>query len=486
MSYKNEELRDDLKSTLTTKDVFSLYYGFSDFDGGKKYKQVECPACHKKKFTLYDNVCECFSCGTNGRMDIFSLYMFLNNTGDFQQALYGLAKDFNFISQEEYDNFLNKNGNFKKLEINYDAINERRRLQEERERKCPTAKLQSPEVIHNVYKVIKELYPVTGKQRLSIKKERSLSNERINKEYFRMPYINDEFYNKLFKALNDRFGYKPLDLIGVPGFYSEDMKTVKFVKRKGIGLLISGADNVIKAIQIRAYDEIDNNGKMILKDKYDKNGEKINRAKYFWCGSHKLPNGCGPGTPVDVIVPKDTSKMLKTCFITEGKFKEEVIVETFNCPSISVQGVGNWIGRIAPELEFISKNVKEMKHIYLAYDSDMAFNFKVYNNCRKMVEEEIVPLGLSSMIVVWDYHFGKGIDDSVKNGHKDKLKAVNFFKYVTLYEDFKNKIMELYPNSIETKILDENKEGVDSELIYPIYKKMVLEPLGVICIQKSV
>lgn len=481
MSYANKDLRDDLKSNLTTVDVFSLYYGLSDFGGGKKYKQVECPACHKKKFTLYDNVCECFGCGTNGRMDIFSLYMFLNNTGDFQQALYGLAKDFNFISQEEYDSFFDKNTNSKKLEINYDVVNERRRLQEEKEKKCPTAKLQSKEVIHNVYSLIKEMYPVTGKQRFSIKKERNLSNERINKEYFRMPYVNDEFYNKLFKAIKDRFGYEPLDLIGVPGFYSQDMKTVKFVKRKGLGLLMSGADNVIQAIQIRAYDFIDDNGNMILKEKFDKEGNKINRAKYYWCGSHGEPNGCSPGSPVDVIIPKKKDTMLKTCFITEGKFKEEIIVEHFNCPSISVQGVGNWEGRIAPELEFISKNFKEMKYAYIAYDADMAFNFKVYNSCKRMALEEILPLNVSVMIVVWDYHFGKGIDNAIVNGYKDKLKAVNIQDFIKVYEIYKTKIMEIYPNSIETKILDENKQGVDSEILYPLYKDIVLKPLGVPC-----
>lgn len=479
MNYKKDDLRDNLKSNINTSDVFSLYYGPVNGGRGRKYVQVECPMCHKKKFTLYDNVCECFGCGTNGRMDIFSLYMLLNNTGDFQQALYGLARDFSFISHEEYDRYMSKNITSKPLEINYDAINERRRLQEQKERECPEAKLQSPEVIHNVYTVIKEMYPVTGKQRYAIRKERGLSNERINKDYFRMPFVDDAFYSKLFKAIKERFNYEPTDLIGVPGFFSYDMKAIKFVKRKGLGLLMSGADNIIRGIQIRTYDEIDSNGKMVMHDKYDEEGNKIDRAKYYWCGSSGLPNGCGPGSPVDVIIPKHVEKMFKTCFITEGKFKEEILVDTFNCPTISVQGVGNWIGRIAPEIEFISKNFKEVKHTYSAYDADMAFNFKVFNQCKHMIEEELQPLGVSSMIVVWDYHYGKGIDDAIMNGHKDKLKAVDFYTYAELYEKFKNKIMELYPKSIETKILNNNKETVDSEEIYPIYKEMVLIPLEV-------
>lgn len=480
MNFKKDDLRDNLKENITTVEIFSRYCAPVSGGSGRKYTQVECPMCHKKAFTLYDNTCKCFHCETNGSMDIFSLYMLLNNTGDFQEALYGIARDFGIINQEEYDRHMSGHaGTSKPLNVNFDALAERRRLQEKKEQECPEAPLQSSEVIHNVYSVIKEISPVTGRQRYSIKKERNLTNERIDAEYFRMPFVNDDFYNKLFKIIKERFGYEPTDLLGVPGFFSYDKKNIKFIKRKGLGLLMSGANGIINGIQIRAYDEIDSNGNMILHDKFDENGNKLDRAKYFWCGSAGLPNGCSPGSPVDVIIPLDTEKMFKTCFITEGKFKEEKIVEEFICPAISVQGVGNWVGKIAPEINFISQNYKEIKHVYCAYDADMAFNFKVFNQCKNMVNEELTPLNVAPMIVVWDYHYGKGIDDALSSGHRDKLKAVNFHVYAELYERFKDKIMKLYPNSIETKILDENKEKVDSETIYPIYKEMVLEPLRV-------
>lgn len=480
MKSKND-LRDNLKGSITTAEIFSKYCApVSGGSNSRKYVQVECPMCHKKAFTLYDNTCKCFHCETNGSMDIFSLYMLLNNTGDFQEALYSIARDFGVISQEDYDKYMSGHTNTSKpLNVNFDVLAERKRLQEKKEQECPEAPLQSQEVIHNVYSIIKELSPVTGKQRYSIRKERNLSNQRIDSEYFRMPYVNNDFYEKLFRVIKERFGYEPIDLIGVPGFYSYDKKAIKFIKRRGIGLLMSGANGIINGVQIRAYDEIDSKGNMILHNRFDENGNKLDRAKYFWCGSAGLPNGCGPGSPVDVIIPSDTDKMFKTCFITEGKFKEEKIVEEFICPAISVQGVGNWVGKIAPEIKFISENFKEIKHIYCAYDADMAFNFKVFNQCKNMVEEELEPLNVASMMVVWDYHYGKGIDDALASGHKDKLKAVNFYVYAELYEKFRSRIMKLYPNSIETKILDEKKEKVDSESIYPIYKEMVLEPLRV-------
>lgn len=486
MNFKNNNLRDCLKANITTKEIFSRYgFPVGGSQNGKKFIQVECPNCSKKTFTLYDNYCCCFSChvtvdGKSSNMDIFSLYMYLNNCGDFPTAIYEIAKDFHFISQEDYDRYMSRNKKTDMpIKINMDVLAERKRLQEKKEQECPEAPLQSKEVVHRVYSVIKKISPITKQQRFSIKKERNLVDERIDAEYFKMPYVDDNFYKKLFKEIKESFGYEPDVLIGVPGFYSYDKKNIEFVKRKGLGLLMSGADGFINGIQIRAYDRIDKKGNMILDEKFDEFGKKEDRPKYYWCGSSGFPNGCSPGSPVDVIIPSNTQDMFKTCFITEGKFKEEKIVEEFNCPAISVQGVGNWVDKIAPEIKFISENYKEIKHIYCSYDADMAFNFKVFNQCKRMVEEELVPLNVSPMIVVWDYHYGKGIDDAINNGYKSKLKAVNFYVYADLYEKFRCKIMELYPNSIETKILDENNEKVDSESIYPIYKEMVLEPLRI-------
>lgn len=481
MNCKKNDLKECLKASITTAEIFSRYFApVGNPRNGRNYVQVECPHCSKKSFTLYKEGCKCFSCNINGSMDIFSLYMFLNNCGDFPTAVYEIAKDFGFISQEVYDEYMshNKRDNIP-LKINMDVLAERKKLQEKEEQECPEASLQSKEVIHNVYSAIKKISSITKKQRDSIKKERNLSDERIDAEYFKMPYVDNKFYKDLFHEIKESYGYEPNVLIGVPGFYSYDKKNIKFVRRKGLGLLMSGADGFINGIQIRAYDRIDEKGNMILDDRLDEDGKIEDRPKYFWCGSAGLPNGCSPGSPVDVIIPSNTQEMFKTCFITEGKFKEEKIVEEFNSPAISVQGVGNWVDKIAPEIKFISENFKEIKHIYCSYDADMAFNFKVFNQCKRMVEEELVPLNVSPMIVVWDYHYGKGIDDAINNGYKNKLKAVNFYVYADLYEKFRYKIMELYPNSIETKILDENNEKVDCEIVYPIYKEMVLEPLRV-------
>lgn len=471
------ELKDKVKDSVTVPQIYSGYKAPVGELGAKGYVFTECPICGGSSFSLRETYFRCFKCEEKG--DIFSLYSILNKSDDFIENLHSIARDFSIITIEDYDKVMKKKGkekNKNKVAINIDAV---KKISKKEKNVVPKATLQSREVLNNVYKTIKEISPITEKQRYALRKGRSLSNNRIDAQYFNMPFVGDKFYSKLFKLLKDRFNYSQKDLIGVPGFYSEDGINVKFVRRKGIGMLMAGSDSLVHGIQIRPYDEIDKEGNMILYPKLDKNGKPIGFTKYYWCSSDKYPYGCGPGAPVDVIFPLDYKNMLKTAFITEGKFKIEKLAETFNCPAISVQGVGNWINRISPEIKFINKNIKEIKHIYICFDSDLAFNFKIFNQCKKMVKEELSNLNVTCMIAVWDYHLGKGIDDVIQNGYRNKLKAINFYVFGELFEKYIKRIKELYPNTIETKILDENKNEVEEEIVYKIYKEMVLDPLHI-------
>lgn len=482
MNFNRKEFITMIKESITVPEIYSRYRSTVALSGMKNYVQVECPNCRKKAFTLYRNNCKCFSCEKTGNLDVFSLYQLLNNTNDFNEALFTIAYDFGFIDKETYDNlyFLKRKKNDSQpFRVNIKNIEQKKRELEERESKCPTANLASKEVIDRVLRAVKKISPITDEQRLALEKGRNLSEDRVDSDYFNMPNPNSDFYNKLFNMLENEFGYKPTDLIGVPGFYSYDKKHVQFVKRKGIGILISGADNIATGFQVRAYDKIDSNGSMILYDRFDKNGQKRDIPKYFWCSSAGKPNGCSAGSPVDVLMPEDKENMFRTCFITEGKFKIETIVKTFNSPAISVQGVGNWVGKVEPEIKFINKNFKEIRHIYTSYDADLAFNFKIFNQCKKMIENELKDFKIAPSIVVWDYRLGKGLDDMILNGYKDKVKAINFYVFSDLFEKYMDKIRKIYPNTIETKILDNNGEKVDEAEIYKIYKKMVLEPLQI-------
>lgn len=477
MSFKKgNELKENIKSVLTPEDIYNRY----GYARSKKDSHVICPICGKEKFTLYNENGYCFSCRNS--LDIFNIYMMLTGE-DFKLALYTIAKDFYIISDEEFEIYTSnsRHTNNKAVTINKQRLIELKLEKEKKENECPQSKLQSKEVIDRVYRTIKELSPITELQRFSIKKERGLSDFRIDAEYFNMPTVDDSFYKRLFKTIKERYGYEPKDLLGVPGFYSHDMIKIEFVQRYGIGILMSGADNIVHGIQIRNYNKIDKlTGKMILFDK-DKNGKKTKKPKYYWCGSKDEPNGCSPGSPVDVLIPKNIP--FNTCFITEGKFKIEKIIEEFASPAISVQGVGNWRGKINPEIKFISKNYFNIRNIFCCYDADLSMNFSIFTACRDLIKEELKDLDLASVkIAVWDYKLGKGLDDMINNGHKDKLISIDFNYFAEYFEKYMKKIKKMYPNTTETKILDSNNNEVDENIIHQIYKDKVLNPLNIYCL----
>ena len=209
--------------------------------------------------------------------------------------------------------------------------------------------------------------------------------------------------------------------------------------------------------------------------------KKTKNPKYYWCGSKDEPNGCSPGSPVDVLIPKNIA--FNTCFITEGKFKIEKIIEEFTSPAISVQGVGNWRGKINPEIKFISKNYFNIRNIFCCYDADLSMNFSIFTACRDLIKEELKDLDLASVkIAVWDYKLGKGLDDMINNGHKDKLISIDFNYFAEYFEEYIEEIKKMYPNTTETKILDSNNNEVDENIIHQIYKDKVLNPLNIYCL----
>ena len=477
-----KNLKQELMDSLSMTDIYTRYQG--SINTNKRTIQTICPRCNKDNFTFYDSSCFCFSCKEKVS-NIFDLYMLIHNSNDYYDALYTIARDFCAIDEDTYNlcisnNYSKKNSNYQPR-INQKLLDDKKKEKEERAKKCPTAKRQSEVVIHNVCKVIKELsQKVTGKERYSLKKERGLSDDEIDELFFMLPKPSSQFYRELFAILKERFGYEPKDLIGVPGFYSYDMKKILLVKREGLGFIMPGSDGIVRGIHIRAYDEIDENGKMILHDKFDENGKKEKRPKYYWFGSEGFPNGCGPGSPVAVRMPKN--KKSKVCFISEGVFKISTIVKEFNSPAISVQGVRNWEGKIAPEIRFINKNYNELSYIFCAYDADSCFNFSIFETCREMISEELKDLDLEVRIAVWDYKLGKGLDDMINNGHKDKLLSVNFFEFEQYFVPYMEKIFETYPNSTSTRIQDKHKNKIDEDIIHQIYKDMVLKPLNVYCL----
>ncbi|MBQ3421238.1 MAG: DUF3854 domain-containing protein, partial [Romboutsia sp.] len=335
------------------------------------------------------------------------------------------------------------------------------------------AQLKSPEFIDMVYDAITELFPLTNEQYLCLKANRALALKRIREDYFNIPKVTKHFIRDLLNYINEKYNvnYIATDLLGVPGFYVENGE-VTFVKRSGLGIKMKNAQGQIVGLQVRRYDYIKDN-KMVIVEK-----EGDNAGKYYWIASPGLEKGCSAGSPLDVLYPLNIEDMYNAVIITEGKFKEEMLIQYFNHATISVQGVSSWKNKIYKEIKSISENYIDIKEAYIAYDADMATNVKVYNQCKKMVEHELLPNNISAQMLIWDYRDGKGIDDLIINNKINTIKKVSFCDYVTEYEKFISKMRELYPKSKQELFLkDDGKTFVEDDIIEKYYREIVFNKL---------
>lgn len=470
-----KNLDKELNESLSFLEVYSRY---TCSDGGRKNQRcVMCPS--SDALHIYEDNCRCYSCNRTIK-NVVNLYMHIHGNSNYYSSLYNLARDFGVLSEEDFNICMDYDKQFshiKKPSIDYKVLKTKK--EEKDKEKVDTADLKSYLFIDKINRLLQELCPVTPEEEQHLLNYRKVPQDKINQHYFSMPKCDDNFYKKLFSEIDRRFGYKPEDLIGVPGFYLDNKGNVRLKEVKGIGFLMVDGDGLAKAIHVRAYDSISKTGKLNFNPYFysKKKNKTEKRSKYFWFASKDFSKGCSCGSPIDTNIPQ--TKRFNTCIVTEGKLKGEVILNTFNTPVISVQGVANWVGKIAPEVKLIEKKYGKLKRIFCAYDADLCFNPKIFSECDGLVKNELADFDGEIKIAVWDYKFGKGLDDVILNGHKDKLLSVNFYLFKETYEKYMEHIRELYPKTSISKIYDENGSEVDEEIIYNIYKNMVLKPLSV-------
>ena len=280
-------------------------------------------------------------------------------------------------------------------------------------------------------------------------KTRDISTDRVNKDYFTMPYCSSDFMNKLILKLEEK-GLSEKDLLGIPGFYLSKEGKVLFKSYRGIGIRIKNGSQ--SRIQIR------------LRKPFLNKSNKYQR--YIWFSSQHDYKGCGSGSPVDILYPSISKEdMKRIVFLTEGKFKSEMINKHFDSISLSIQGITSWQNKIKPQIQYVQKDAN-IKGIFICYDADMSSNLQVYYQCKEMVKHELDMFHKKNIfIVTWDASLGKGIDDLINNGHKDKVKKIEFYKYEKIYDKFLNS----FPKNDKGEIL--NKEGnvINKEELYNEY-----------------
>lgn len=444
---KIDILKDDLKDSLSVSDVFERYFYSVKRKGNSS--EALCPFHNDKQYgNFYINESKgfykCFNCGAKG--DIFSLLT--DGFGyDFMEAVWVLARDYNFISEEEFNN---QNVNFDK---DYKMKKESLKEKKEKDNSLVLAELADENLIALVYEIFSEVSPLTAEDRDYLINFRKIDKNRVDKDYFTMPYCNKSFMDRFISKLEEH-GLDERDLIGVPGFYVSDNNKVLFNGYKGIGIKIKNSKST--RIQIRLPKPFLNKAKK--------------PQRYIWFSSWRKHLGCSSGSPIDVMYPLvDESELKAVVFLTEGKFKSEKINEHYNSISLSMQGITSWKDKIKPEILYIQQH-SCVKGIFICYDADMSSNIQVYYQCKEMVKEELDIFHKKNIfMVVWDASLGKGIDDLIDNGNKDKVKKIEFYKYEKIYDEFLSK----YEKNNSGEILDNNGKVMNKENIYTEYMKHV-------------
>lgn len=346
---------------------------------------------------------KCFTCGDdyggNG-IKFISLYDWL----DYLQAAFKVAYENNIITYDEYTMYSEKT---------YDSsyVNRLEQKQSGSKKSVYTVKKKAPDsVIHNVYSIIKENCTLSDEDYKTLKEERHLTDDRIQRDYFTAP-SNWKQKESILAAIRTAYPeYTDEILMTVPGFYIEKAKgRLSFSFTKGIAFCIRN-DAKINAIQIRRY--------------AIKKGQK----RYTWFSStfvdaepDKYIGGAGCGSPHDILYPDNTDHGIVT--ITEGRFKSEVLRSAGNV-AISLQGVGTWKG-IQDEILKIMGS-RPVRKIYLFFDTDMLGNTAVFDQAIALSKAlEISFPTIDIFHSVWKKEWGKGIDDMYFAGHIKEIKYLS-------------------------------------------------------------
>lgn len=470
MSYERvdlDELKKLMQGSLSISEVHERYSGFVN----KKGTMSVCPFCYKD--SLYEtkgNTLKCYAkSGCNGQSyDIFGYYMEKFGVS-FYVALIKLAQDFGYIKDDIAERILSKTYTGTSVRVNREVVEQKKKVLEEVNK---YAKHQSPQVINDVYEALAKLSKIKEYEKLHLLNFRDLSEDRIERDYFTMPYMYGdagyEFMGKLKAYIYSEYGYTEDMLIGVPGFYRDENDKITFISRKGIGMKARNASGMVNGLQIRNYDFINATGKLYL-------GE--DKSKYTWVSSRKLKDGCPTNACVDVIIPD--GDMYTTVFITEGKYKSEIISRKFKCPVIAVPGVTQWRSVVTSEMEYIDANIRKVNNIYLSYDADMGTNLNVYREFKLMAEELLEKSTATLKVVVWSETFGKGLDDVILSNNADKIKKILYPDYIEKYEAYLKELKKRYTIDGSAIYYSNTEDEVDKGELYELYSEMVLEPLGV-------
>lgn len=125
-----------------------------------------------------------------------------------------------------------------------------------------------------------------------------------------------------------------------------------------------------------------------------------------------------------------------TLTFTEGDYKAIHTSNTLNSVCISTQGLTPWYNMFveyARIKELLSKKDRKITKSFIAFDCDTKFK-KGLTDKSKGVHRVLKSEGIETFYITWKHEYGKGIDDVINSGHKDKLVIVDAEVYERKYD----------------------------------------------------
>lgn len=363
----------------------------------------------------------CFACSHGGHSGVSLVEQLLGLSSD--HAALQICLTYRLISRDEYDTFCEK---LELREKNLSQIKEWQRKQADKaivkNKNTITRPKAAPALLDQVYRCFiqtaRTVAPMSETELACLMKTRWLSEQDME-HFFKMPTPSKEFFAVFKKELSKTGLNAPLKetLKHIPGFFWDTKKkTVWFWQSPGdLGIIVHDLDGKVTGIQIRHE---------------TKSGEK--RYSWFSSGGADENNeygyrlGTTIGTLADVLLPEGTP--IKTIAITEGKFKGLKLTK-MRMYTLGLHGVGNWrcIMRTLPK---VIKHARfERPHIMLFFDADIQTNAAVAK-AGKGLAEALMKKGYHVLFATWDIQYGKGVDDVINSGHKDKLSHINAPKFI--------------------------------------------------------
>lgn len=354
---------------------------------------------------------KCFACGEAG--DAIDFVSKIAGISSYEAAI-TIASDFNLITADELD-FLQERKD-RSLRFNSQKLV---LLPKEQTFLEDRASVEHLDAIYKCF--IAACDPLSPEFREVLLTQRKLSEGDL-KDYFVFPQKQDvaNFWPRFRAKLQDEFGVFQDDiqerlLLGVPGFFLNKQMHIAFSAQKNpsLGITIRNRYGKISGIQMRNMAEHQEKG-----SRYKMMSSAFADGTTDSFGSH----GCSCGYVEDVLYPQGTWH--HAIAITEGRFKA-VTLSKMGFLVVNMHSISNW--GPAGDVALVLAGKHDVATFVLVYDRED--NSAVYKSARNLYNT--LSPARPTRFAVWDPQYGKGIDDVVNAGHKDKLRTVSSEEFFT-------------------------------------------------------